>query len=52
VTDSGWHTASIDASYYVQGHSTVIVELYLNDWWSANWSQKNWYDNVVLLSSN
>ena len=46
--DSGWQTFSQNLSSYVQGHTSIKIELYLFDAWQANWKEQNWYDNILV----
>ena len=46
--DSGWQSYNTDISSMTSGHDTITIRLYLNDSWTTNWNQQNWYDNVIL----
>ncbi|MEP0824099.1 MAG: hypothetical protein HRF40_01285, partial [Nitrososphaera sp.] len=52
--DTGWKSYSkeITCSLLSSGAANKIrIVLFLGDGWSANWNQKNWYDNIKLESS-
>ncbi|WP_148681251.1 InlB B-repeat-containing protein [Candidatus Nitrososphaera gargensis] len=56
--DTGWKSYSKDITCSVLSSSSgsninnkIRIVLFLGDGWSANWNQKNWYDNIKLESS-
>jgi hypothetical protein len=47
--DTGWRTwGPTDIAGSVGSRSSITIYFFLVDGWSANWSQRNWADNVRL----
>ena len=46
--DTGIKSYSKNISDIVTGYDKIIIQMYLNDSWGANWNQKIWWDNVHL----
>ncbi len=46
--DSGWNSFSLNIGSYVSGQQRITVFLGIDNGWSANWHQKDWFDNLRI----
>lgn len=48
VLNTGLQHKTLDISSIAAGKTSLKIKLYLDDIWSTNWSQVNYYDNIYL----
>ncbi len=49
ITDSGWRSHSKDITSIVSGVNRINLQLNLYDCWIIDYSENNWYDNIMLF---
>ena len=48
--DTGYNNYYKDITSIISGYSNITIQLFLNDAWSADYNQQNWYDNINIIA--